>query len=152
MKTKTKKPGKQRKRLYNAPYHRRNDILSAHLSSEMKTSHNTRSVPVRAGDTIRVLRGNYKGFEGKVMRVNRKKYQIFVDGINQEKADGTSILVPIHPSKVEVVRLHLDDKWRKKILKRKGSPEEIKMLDETLHENTEEVETSKKTVRRNNQS
>lgn len=124
MKTKTRKPGKQRKRLYNAPHHRRGSILSAHLSSELRDSHNTRSVPVRAGDTVRILRGDYKGFEGKILRVDRGGYRISVEGINREKADGTSVLVPIHPSKVELVRLNLDDKWRTKILERKGAVEE----------------------------
>ena len=124
MKTKTRKPGKQRKRLYNAPHHRRGSILSAHLSSELRESHNTRSIPVRAGDTVRILRGDYKGFEGKILRVDRGRYRVFVEGINREKADGTSVLVPIHPSKVELVRLNLDDKWRTKILERKGAVEE----------------------------
>jgi len=140
---KTKKPSKQRKRLYNAPNHRRGVILSAHLSSDLRQSHNTRSVPLRTGDTVRVLRGDYKGFEGKILRVDRKKYKIFIDGINREKADGTSILVPIHPSKVEVVRLNLEDKWRNKILKRKGVVEEVKKPEEETAEKIEEATVSK---------
>ena len=142
MKTKTRKPGKQRKRLYNAPHHRRGSILSAHLSSELRESHNTRSIPVRAGDTVRMLRGDYKGFEGKILRVDRGGYRIFVEGINREKADGTSVLVPIHPSKVELVRLNLDDKWRTKILERKGAvEEEVPPLEEEVAE-AERVEAT----------
>jgi large subunit ribosomal protein L24 len=142
MKTKTKKPSKQRKRLYNAPLHRRADIFSAHLSPELKESHSTRSIPVRTGDTVRVLRGDYRGFEGKVLRVDKQKYKVFVDGINREKADGTSILVPIHPSKVEVVRLNLDDKWRSKILERKEAAEELEMPEEESAEEPKEVEAA----------
>ena len=140
MKTKTRKPGKQRKRLYDAPNHRRGIFLSAHLSSELRESHNTRSVPVRSGDTVRILRGDYKGYEGKILRVDRGRYRIYIDGINREKADGSSILVPIHPSKVEVVRLDLDDKWRAKILERRGAIEEAMPLEEEAAEKTEEVE------------
>jgi ribosomal protein uL24 len=98
--------------------------MSAHLSSDLKISHNTNSVPVIKGDTVRVFRGDYKGFEGRVTRVNRKGYGVHVDGINREKADGTQIPVPIHPSKLEIIRLNLNDKWRKRILERKGSIEE----------------------------
>ncbi len=144
MKTKTRKPGKQRKRLYNAPHHRRGSVLSAHLSSELRESKNTRSVPVRTGDTVRMLRGDYKGFEGKILRVDRGGYRIFIEGINREKADGTSALVPIHPSKVEVVRLNLDDKWRAKILERKGAIEETLGLKEEAEE--EEAETAEESV------
>ena len=35
--------------------------------------------------------------------------------------DGTTIPVPIHPSKVMITRLNLDDKWRKKALDRKAA-------------------------------
>ncbi len=129
MKTKTRKPGKQRKKLYNTPHHRRGNVLSAHLSSELKESHNTRSIPVRTGDTVRVLRGDYKGFEGKILRVDRKNYRISIEGITREKADGTPVNVPVHASKVEVVRLNMGDKWRDRILKRKGAIKEAQKLE-----------------------
>ena len=142
MKSKTRKPGKQRKKMYNAPLHRRGSILSAHLSSELKESHNTRSIPVRTGDTVRILRGDYKGYEGKILRIDKGRYRIYIEGINREKADGTSILVPMHPSKVEIVRLDLDDKWRAKILERKGAVEEARPQEEEAAEETEEAETT----------
>ena len=151
MKLKTKSPSKQRKRLYNAPYHSRGHIFSAHLSSELRGSHNSRTMPVKKGDTIRVLRGDYKGFEGKILRVNRKGYRIIVDGINREKADGTSIPVAIHPSKVEVIRLDLDDKWRDKILRRKEPEEREKIQEKPVEKLTKKVKkrsTKKRTTKK----
>jgi large subunit ribosomal protein L24 len=148
MKLKTKSPSKQRKRLYEAPYHSRGHIFSAHLSSELRSSQNSRTLPVRKGDSVKVLRGDYKGFEGKILRVDRKDYKIYVDGINREKADGTSIPVPIHPSKVEITRLNLDDKWRQKILDRKAKVEEEKKPEEKATEETKEVKTKKKRSRK----
>ncbi len=114
------KPRTQRKRLFQAPAHRRHKHFSAPLSPDLKDKHGTNSIPVRVGDTVRVLRGDRKGFEGKVTQVNRKKYRIFVDGVAREKVDGTSIPIPIHPSKVMIVTLNLDDKWRREAVKRKG--------------------------------
>ena len=113
------KPSKQRKMLYQAPDHIRHKILAAHLSPELRASHIVKSLPVRSGDTVRVMRGDHKGFEGKITRIDLKKYRIYVEGLTREKVDGTTIFVPIHPSKVVVTRLNLDDKWRKKILERK---------------------------------
>jgi len=113
------KPSKQRKMLYQAPDHIRYKFFAASLSPELKASHGTKSLPVRSGDTVRVLRGDHKGFEGKITRVDRKKYRIYVEGLTREKVDGTTIFVPIHPSKVMITRLNLEDKWRKKILERK---------------------------------
>ena len=117
---KTTKPTKQRKRLYQAPLNERYRRFSAPLSSKLKDSHGTGSVPVRNGDTVMIMRGDRKGSEGKVTQIDRKKYRIFVEGATREKVDGTQTPVPVHPSKVMITRLNLDDKWRKKILERKG--------------------------------
>ena len=117
---KTTKPTKQRKRMYQASLNERYRRFSALLSSKLKDSHGTGSVPVRNGDTVMIMRGDRKGSEGKVTQIDRKKYRIFVEGATREKVDGTTTPVPIHPSKVMITRLNLDDKWRKKILERKG--------------------------------
>lgn len=127
---KTTKPGKQRKRLYQAPLNERYKRFSAPLSSKLKESHGTNSVPVRSGDTVMIMRGDLKGSEGKVTQINRKKYRIFVEGATREKVDGTTTFIPIHPSKVMITRLNLDDKWRKKILERKGVTEKAEIAEE----------------------
>ena len=123
-------PRKQRKSLYQAPLHKRYKRFSAPLAPKLKTSHNTNSIPVRTGDTVRIMRGDRKGLEGKVSLVNRKNYRIFVEGVTREKVDGTTIPVPIHPSKVMIVNLNLDDKWRRELLKRKGISEKKKVQKE----------------------
>jgi len=116
---KTSKPSKQRKMLFQAPDHIRYKHFAAPLSPELRKSYGTRSLPIRSGDTVRVMRGDHKGFEGKVSSVDRKKYRIYVEGLTREKVDGTTIFIPVHPSKVMITKLNLDDKWRKKILERK---------------------------------
>ena len=121
---KTTQPRKQRKMLFNAPAHIRYKHFSAPLSPSLKASHNVGSLPVRTGDTVRVMRGDRKGLEGKVTSVNRKKYRIFVEGITREKVDGTTTFVPIHPSKVMITSLNLDDKWRRESLKVEAAPPE----------------------------
>jgi large subunit ribosomal protein L24 len=113
------KPGTQRKRLFQAPLNQRYKHFSAPLSAELKKSRNTNSLPVRAGDTVKVVRGDRKGIEGKVSKVDRKRYRISIEGVTRDKVDGTAIPVLIHPSKVVIINLNLDDKWRRKILDRK---------------------------------
>jgi len=81
------------------------------------------------------MRGDYKGFEGKVTRVDRGEYRIFVEGVTREKVDGSTALIPIHPSKVMITRLNLDDKWRREILKRKGGvAEKAELAEEKIVE------------------
>ncbi len=114
-----KNPRKQRKRLYNAPAHLRHKFMAAPLSQELISSKGAKSLPVRKGDTVRVMRGDHVGFEGKVSRVDLKRYRIYLEGLTREKVDGTNIFVSLHPSKVMIKTLKLDDKWRKAIVDRK---------------------------------
>lgn len=113
------KPTKQRKMLFNAPAHVRHRLLAAHLSQGLRAQHDIKSLAVRSGDTVRVMRGDHRGVEGKVTRVDLAKYRVFVEGLTREKVDGTTVFLPVHPSKVVITRLNLDDKWRKKILETK---------------------------------
>lgn len=115
----TAKPTKQRRMIYQAPDHVRRKLFAAPLSAELRASQGTKTIPVRSGDTVRIMRGDHKGFEGKISRIDRTNYRIYVEGLTREKVDGTTIFVPIHPSKVTITGLVLDDKWRKKILERK---------------------------------
>ena len=119
----TTKPGKQRKKLFNAPAHIRHKSMAAPLSNELAASKGAKTLPVRKGDTVRILRGDNKGFEGKVSRVDLKAYRIYLEGLTREKVDGTNIFLAVHPSKVQIRSLNLDDKWRKNILERKTAPE-----------------------------
>jgi len=114
-----KKPGKQRKLLYNAPAHLRHKRMAALLSPELIASKGAKTLPVRKGDTVRVMRGDHKGFEGKISRVDLKNYRIYIEGLTREKVDGTAVFVSVHPSKVMIRNLNLDDKWRKGIVERK---------------------------------
>ena len=143
-KMKTISPRKQRKQLYQAPLHKRYKMFSAPLSPELKKSRGTNSLPVRKGDTVRIMRGERKRSEGKVAEVNRKKYRISIEGITREKVDGTAMPILVHPSKVMITNLNLDDKWRREILKRKGAREEIKPIEEEKVEKEEKRRPRKK--------
>ncbi len=133
------KPSKQRKYLYNAPLHHRGRIMSAHLSSDLRERYGVRSLPVRKGDRVRVIRGDYKGTEGEVISVDRKGYRIAIKGLIRKKTDGTEIPIPIHPSNVVITKLDLKDDARKELLERKGVTEE-EIEEELKREEKEESE------------
>jgi len=119
MQVKVKNPRKQRKRLYNAPAHIRHKLMAAPLTKELAEKQGTKNLPVRKGDTVRIQRGDNKGFEGKISRVDRKAYRIYIEGLTREKVDGTNIFLPVHPSKVMIKNLSLNDKKRKAVIERK---------------------------------
>ncbi len=113
------KPRKQRKRHFNAPLHVRQKKMAAPLSKELREKYKRRSIPVRSGDTVKVVRGDFAGVEGKVTRVDLKKYKIYVDKVKRRKVNGEEVLVPIHPSNVIIVDLNLEDAKRKAKLEAK---------------------------------
>ncbi|MCS7096994.1 MAG: 50S ribosomal protein L24 [Candidatus Methanomethylicia archaeon] len=117
-KTRSKKPSKQRKAIYKAPLHKRHKLVSAPLSPELRRQYSRRSFPIRKGDTVLIMRGDFAGVEGKVVKVNLKKMRIYVENATRKKADGTVIHAPIHPSKVMIIKLDLSDKRRKEALER----------------------------------
>jgi len=115
---KSKKPRKQRKFLYKAPLHLRRKMISAHLSKELREKYKRRSLPLRKGDEVKVMRGEFKGTIGKVVEIDTKKYKVYVDTVKKKRSVGTEYLVPISPSNLMIVKLNLDDKYRLKMLER----------------------------------
>ncbi|MEI7826298.1 MAG: 50S ribosomal protein L24 [Euryarchaeota archaeon] len=105
-------PRKQRKVRIDAPLHVRQKYLHARLERKLADRYKLRSVQLRKGDTIKVLRGDFRGREGKVAKVNLKNESIEVDGVTLHKADGSEVARPIHPSNVMVTKLDLKDKLR----------------------------------------
>ena len=130
---------KQRCRHFNAPSHIRRKIMSSSLSKELRTKYNVRSMPIRKDDEVQVVRGHYKGQQvGKVVQVYRKKFVIHVERIQREKANGASVHVGIHPSKVVITKLKMD-RDRKEILDRKAKARQAdkgKHTEESIMETT----------------
>ena len=58
-------------------------------------------MPIRKDDEVQVVWGHHKGQQiGKVAQVYRKKYIIYIEWVQQEKANGTTLHVGFHPNKV----------------------------------------------------
>jgi large subunit ribosomal protein L24 len=117
--TKSKKPSKQRKAMFQAPLHIRRKFMTAPLSDELVEKYGVKRLPVRKGDKVRIMRGEFTGVEGKVTRVDLRKIRIYVEGVTRQRMDGTPVFVPIHPSKVMIIELDLSDQKRKELIEKK---------------------------------
>ncbi len=113
--TTSTKVKKQRKARSEAPLHKRKRMVSAHLDSGLMSEYNVRSMPVRKGDTVRIVRGaeDFKASEAKVASVDLKSCKIIVENVTVPKADGTQKPKPVDPSDVLLTKLDLSDPWRK---------------------------------------
>lgn len=116
----SKQPRKQRKFRFNAPLHVRHKLMSVNLSEELREKYGRRSIPVRSGDTVQVMRGDFKDHEGKVEKVDLKNYRLMIEGVSVQKPDGNQVYHPIHPSNLMIVEMDLDDEERNQIIDREG--------------------------------
>ena len=108
----SKKRRKQRKYRYNAPLHIKQKFVSVHLSKEIRQKYKKRNIPVKKGDTVKIMRGQNKKKSGKVDRVDHKKIKVYVTGIDLTKKDGSKVQIPLEPSNLMITELNLDDKKR----------------------------------------
>jgi large subunit ribosomal protein L24 len=103
---KSVQPRKQRKYRANAPRHVKSKYITAPLSQELREEHDTRSLRLRQGDTVKVTRGDHAGVEGEVTEVDLVRERIYVDGVEVKKTDGSLTPRPIHPSNVQITELN----------------------------------------------
>ena len=138
------KSRKQRKELFNAPLHKRRKWISAHLEENLLLKYDKRGVPVVKGDTVRVMRGSFKGHEDKVVHVNIRRRQVEIEGMTMTKADNKKIAKPIHASNLIITKLNLTDKWRRSKLESSLSEETKKEIEKEAKEQIKEVKEEEK--------
>ncbi len=124
---KSMKPGKQRKAYFNAPMHEKRKRLSARLLLDKPDSRfdGVRTVTVRVGDTVKVIRGdlanggkrhggkrNADPLSGSVIRVDSQNGRLFIEGAKASKSDNKEEAIPVHASNVVVVKIDETDKLR----------------------------------------
>lgn len=130
--------------IYQASLVVKSKQLSSHISKELQKKYGKRSIRVIEGDTIRVLRGEFRGVTGKVTKVSIQKNGVSVEGVKKEKLKGGNLDVFIHPSNLIVTELNTEDKWRQNKLEgKKTKPVKETKSKETTTKNTEQKETKK---------
>lgn len=99
-------------KLIHVAKHRRDRMASASLADNLREIYKKRTLRVVKGDSVKVLRGEYKGVEGKVENVDTEHGTLNIEGVQREKIRGGQVKVPIHASKVMITNLNLTDKLR----------------------------------------
>lgn len=106
-------PRTERKRLANLPVHLARRQISSHLSDDLIKKFGKRSVVLRVGDTVKVMRGEFAGTTGKVLSVDTRARKVEVEGVTVEKSDKTKVPRPVDASNLLVTKLDLSDKLRR---------------------------------------
>ena len=100
------------------PKHLTERKLRSPLSRALREKFGRRNLRVIAGDTIKVIRGEYSGIEGKVEKVNMKRGSLAIEGIQREKVRGGNVKVEINSTNVVITDLDLADKYRQALTQR----------------------------------
>lgn len=132
MRTASKKPRKQRKYQYTISKNEAHKLMTAPLSKKLRDEKGFRNLPVREGDNVKIVRGQYKGRSGRVTRTDPQNQKIMVDGIVNKKTDSTEIPVPIHPSNVVIEKYNERDRARLELINRRIKDEEQKIDIESV--------------------
>ena len=107
------KPTKMRnKMIYQASSQTKSKQLGSALSKDLHKKYGKRSIRVIEGDSVTILRGEFKGVDGKVSKVSKPKSSVAIEGVKKEKTKGDKFDVYIHTSNLVVTSLSTDDKWR----------------------------------------
>lgn len=139
----SKQTRKQRKYRANAPLHILSKMISGHLSKTLRQKYNTRSISVRTGDEVKVMKGKFKGKTGKIAQVNIKKQKVTIDGLQNKKKDGTKINAYFDASNLQVEALK-DDKRRFKRMKSKQTPKPEVKKETTVNAKPDKKSETKK--------
>ena len=126
------KPTKMRNRMiYQATFQTRSKQLGSALSKDLQKKYGKKSTRAIEGDTITILRGEFKGVSGKITKISKEKTSVTVEGVKKEKTKGDKFDVYIHTSNVVVTALNTSDKWRISKLEGKDPKKQTSVKQET---------------------
>ena len=120
-----------------------NKQICATISKGLRKKYSRRSTRIMVDDTVKVVRGEYKGLTGKVSKISLENNSIAIEGNKKEKLKGDKIDVYIHSTNVIITSLNTDDKWRLKILEKKPKSK-IKSMKEEAKKKDDTKSTAKK--------
>ena len=143
------------KQIYYATMQTASSQLSGMLSKNLRKKYGKRSVRIVEGDSVKVIRGEFNGVDGKVTKVSASNNGLTIEGVKKEKLKGEKYDVFIHTSNIEVTGLNTDDKWRINKLEgkdarttrpktvKKDTPKELEVKEEKTLESTDKITKTK---------
>jgi large subunit ribosomal protein L24 len=117
--------------IYKATFQTRSKQLGSLLSKDLQKKYGKKSTRAIEGDTITILRGEFKGVSGKITKISKEKTSVTVEGVKKEKTKGDKFDVYIHTSNLVVTALNTSDKWRITKLEGKDPKTQTSVKQET---------------------
>ena len=135
--------------IFQATMQTRSKQMGANLSKDLQKKYGKKSARVVEGDSVTILRGEFKGVDGKVSKISTQKSSVAIEGVKKEKTKGDKFDVYIHTSNLVITSLNGDDKWRMAKLEGKDPRKQPK---ETPKENTKETKVEKEVEKKEDEN
>ena len=125
--------------IYRATNTTRSKQIASPLSKELRKKYGKRSIRIMLGDTVKIIRGEYQGIDGKISKISIDSGCVAVEGIKKEKSKGDKFDILIPTSKVLITGLNLDDHWRKSKLEGKKPKTTPKTVTKEITKDTSDA-------------
>ena len=135
--------------LFQATLQTRSKQMGSALSKDLQKKYGKKSARVVEGDSVTILRGEFKGVDGKISNISTQKSSVAIDGVKKEKTKGDKFDVYIHTSNLVITSLNSNDKWR--MAKLEGKDPRKQPKETTAKENKTEPKVEKEVEKKENE-
>ena len=135
--------------LFQATLQTRSKQMGSALSKDLQKKYGKKSARVVEGDSVSILRGEFKGVDGKISNISTQKSSVAIDGVKKEKTKGDKFDVYIHTSNLVITSLNSNDKWR--MAKLEGKDPRKQPKETTTKENKAEPKVEKEVEKKENE-
>ena len=130
------------RQIYYATHQTASAQLSSELSNDLRKKYGKRSIRVIEGDTVKVIRGEFSGVDGKVTKISLADNGVNIEGVKKDKIKGDKFDVYINTTNITITGLNSDDKWR--MNKLEGKKPRTERITEPKTEVTKQEEKTEK--------
>ena len=98
--------------IFQATLQTRSKQMGSSLSKDLQKKYGKKSARAIEGDSVKIVRGEFKGVDGKISKISTQKTSVAIEGVKKEKTKGDKFDVYIHTSNLVITSLNTSDKWR----------------------------------------
>ena len=135
--------------LFQATLQTRSKQMGSALSKDLQKKYGKKSARVVEGDSVTILRGEFKGVDGKISNISTQKSSVAIDGVKKEKTKGDKFDVYIHTSNLVITSLNSEDRWR--MAKLEGKDPRKQPKETTTKEKKTEPKVEKEVEKKENE-
>ena len=140
--------------LFQATLQTRSKQMGSALSKDLQKKYGKKSARIIEGDSVTILRGEFKGVDGKISKISTQKSSVAIEGVKKEKTKGDKFDVYIHTSNLVITSLNSSDKWRMAKLAGKDpkkQPKEPDTKEPDTKKNSKKTKVEKEVKKKENE-